>query len=106
MDKDMEEFLGLLSDNNGLATYVIKESRFTYSQYKQWLKDNEFRLEVEFINECKKDFMESKILEAVDSNSNQVLVHIAKTMLADRGYSTEKQSQDIGDIFIGFSDEE
>ena len=99
----MKTMIDALSENNNLVSYALLDTGFTYKQHKEWLLDEDYQLALEELEERKKDFYESKVLQLVNEGSNQVVVNVMKFKLADRGYAKlEEKVGDITDIEIGF----
>ena len=103
MNKDMAKMIKALRETNNLVSYACSNTGFTRSQHLEWMGDAEYRTAYEDLEEEKKDYIEAKMLQAVENLNAQTLVHMAKTKLKGRGYGTDGEANvDSGDIYIGY----
>lgn len=85
-----EQFLKALNAGYGIiltACEAVNISRNTYYKWKR--EDDEFRQRVEEIQESQIDFVESKLINAINANDTTAIIFYLKTKGKKRGY-TEK----------------
>ena len=71
-------------------------------------EDEEYAKAVARIKEEQKDFVESKMLQAIKADNVTLMIFYAKTQMKDRGYveRTELTGAEGKDLLAGYSNEE
>lgn len=95
LTKRKKQFLDALRDGRGIITYACQKvgvSRQAY--YKMKEKDEEFAKQVEDINEENIDFVESKLLTAINNEDITAIIFYLKTKGKKRGY-VERTEHDV-----------
>jgi uncharacterized protein YxeA len=79
----------------GVVTTACKACGVSRQTHYGWLKEDEsYRKKIEELREIKKDFIESKLMQLVNSGDTAATIFSAKTQLKDRGY-VERTEQDL-----------
>ena len=74
--------LKALEKSLGVVTTALKATDLSRTNYYKWLKeDEEFKANVEEIENISKDFIKSKYYECVQDKVPSVVIHAAKTKL-------------------------
>ena len=87
--------LKALENSLGIVTVACKQTDTPRSTYYKWLKDDEeFRQQVQEIENVALDFAESQLHQQIQDNSTAATIFFLKTKGKSRGY-TEKSELDI-----------
>ena len=91
-----KQMLKALEKSLGVVTTALKATDLSRTNYYKWLKeDEEFKANVEEIENISKDFVKSKYYECVQDKIPSVVIHAAKTKL---GWNeTNKVDLTLGD---------
>ena len=90
-----ETLLKALEKSLGVVTIACKKADIPRSTYYKWLKDDEeFRQQVQEIENVALDFAESQLHQQIQDNSTAATIFFLKTKGKSRGY-TEKSELDI-----------
>ena len=90
-----ETLLKALEKSLGVVTIACKKADIPRSTYYKWLKDDEeFRQQVQEIENVALDFAESQLHQQIQDNSTAATIFFLKTKGKTRGY-TEKSELDI-----------
>ena len=90
-----ETLLKALEKSLGVVTIACKKADIPRSTYYKWLKDDEeFRQQVQEIENVALDFAESQIHQQIQDNSTAATIFFLKTKGKSRGY-TEKSELDV-----------
>lgn len=82
-----KRMLAALEKHMGVVLYACKEANVARRTHYMWMKeDKEYSLAVEDVQEGCGDFLERKMLEAVDEKQPAVMIFMAKTKYKNRGY--------------------
>lgn len=93
MDKQKEDFLNAFSAGYGIILNACEAIGISRSKYYKWMQDDpDFAAKVEEIKEAQIDFVESKLISAIDANDTTAIIFYLKTKGKKRGYS-EKMPQ-------------
>tara|TARA_R110002020_G_scaffold105699_1_gene246363 strand:- start:1292 stop:1639 length:348 start_codon:yes stop_codon:yes gene_type:complete len=77
-----KQMLKALEKSLGVVTTALKATDLSRTNYYKWLKeDEEFKANVEEIENISKDFIKSKYYECVQDKVPSVVIHAAKTKL-------------------------
>ena len=77
-----KQMLKALEKSLGVVTSALKATDLSRTNYYKWLKeDEEFKANVEEIENISKDFVKSKYYECVQDKVPSVVIHAAKTKL-------------------------
>jgi hypothetical protein len=77
-----KQMLKALEKSLGVVTTALKATDLSRTNYYKWLKeDEEFKANVEEIENISKDFVKSKYYECVQDKIPSVVIHAAKTKL-------------------------
>jgi hypothetical protein len=77
-----ERLLKALESSLGVVTTALKSCQLSRTNFYKWLKeDEEFKVNVEEIENISKDFIKSKYYECVKDKVPSVVIHAAKTKL-------------------------
>ncbi len=77
-----KQMLKALEKSLGVVTTALKATDLSRTNYYKWLKeDEEFKANVEEIENISKDFVKSKYYECVQDKVPSVVIHAAKTKL-------------------------
>jgi hypothetical protein len=99
-----ERMLEALEKHMGTVKYAIREVGIARKTHYNWMRDDpEYAATVEDINEGVGDFVERKLLEAVQEKQPAVMIFLAKTKWKHRGYQerVEFTGADGGAIKLG-----
>lgn len=95
IDNNKKKILELLEDNHGIVTTACKSMGLARATFYKWCNDDtDFKSAVEEITETAIDFVESKLMENIDSNDVGSIIFYLKTKGKKRGY-VEKTEQAI-----------
>ena len=90
-----ETLLKALEKSLGVVTIACKKADIPRSTYYKWLKDDEeFRQQVQEIENVALDFAESQLHQQIQDNSTAATIFFLKTKGKTRGY-TEKSELDV-----------
>ena len=90
-----ETLLKALEKSLGVVTIACKKADIPRSTYYKWLKDDEeFRQQVQEIENVALDFAESQLHQQIQDNSTAATIFFLKTKGTSRGY-TEKSELDV-----------
>ena len=90
-----ETLLKALEKSLGVVTIACKKADIPRSTYYKWLKDDEeFRQQVQEIENVALDFAESQLHQQISDNSTAATIFYLKTKGKTRGY-TEKSELDV-----------
>ena len=90
-----ETLLKALEKSLGVVTIACKKADIPRSTYYKWLKDDEeFRQQVQEIENVALDFAESQLHQQIQDNSTAATIFFLKTKGKSRGY-TEKSELDV-----------
>ena len=90
-----ETLLKALEKSLGVVTIACKKADIPRSTYYKWLKDDEeFRQQVQEIENVALDFAESQLHQQISDNSTAATIFFLKTKGKTRGY-TEKSELDV-----------
>lgn len=90
-----EALLNALEQALGVVTVACKKADIPRSTYYKWLKDDDdFRKQVQEIENVALDFAESQLHKQISGNSTAATIFFLKTKGKSRGY-TEKNELDI-----------
>jgi predicted amidophosphoribosyltransferase len=85
--ENKKRMLSALSKHMGVVLYATRDTGISRRTHYVWMhEDAEYREQVERINEECFDFVERKILEAVNEKQPAVMIFYAKTRMRKRGY--------------------
>ena len=77
-----ERLLKALESSLGVITTALKATDLSRTNFYKWLKeDEEFKAQVEEIENIQQDFIKSKYYECVKDKVPSVVIHAAKTRL-------------------------
>ena len=77
-----ERILKALESSLGVITTALKATDLSRTNFYKWLKeDEEFKAQVEEIENIQQDFIKSKYYECVKDKVPSVVIHAAKTRL-------------------------
>ena len=77
-----ERLLKALESSLGVITTALKSCDLSRTNFYKWLKeDEEFKAQVEEIENIQQDFIKSKYYECVKDKVPSVVIHAAKTRL-------------------------
>ena len=77
-----ERLLKALESSLGVITTALKSTDLSRTNFYKWLKeDEEFKAQVEEIENIQQDFIKSKYYECVKDKVPSVVIHAAKTRL-------------------------
>lgn len=77
-----ERLLKALESSLGVVTTALKSCQLSRTNFYKWMKeDEEFKANVEEIENISKDFIKSKYYECVKDKIPSVVIHAAKTKL-------------------------
>jgi len=77
-----ERLLKALESSLGVVTTALKSCQLSRTNFYKWMKeDEEFKVNVEEIENISKDFIKSKYYECVKDKIPSVVIHAAKTKL-------------------------
>jgi hypothetical protein len=103
MTEEQTKMIDALRENKGLVTGALKISGTKREDHEEWQRDKEYARECKVVDLEVDDWYESQYMEAVANGNAQALVHVAKTRLSDRGYSTDiGKGLNVGTILIGY----
>ena len=92
-----EELLRQLSLRFGIVKNAYKAAGISRVIYYRWLQeDEEFRAEVDAIQEDAKDFVEAKLYDNINKNDTQSILFYLKTKCKDRGYTERTEIEHHG----------
>ena len=90
-----EAILKALENSLGVVTTACKQTNIPRSTFYKWMKeDEEFRQQVQEIENVALDFAESQLHQQISDNSTAATIFFLKTKGKSRGY-TEKSELDI-----------
>ena len=90
-----ETLFKALEKSLGVVTIACKKADIPRSTYYKWLKDDEeFRQQVQEIENVALDFAESQLHQQIQDNSTAATIFFLKTKGKSRGY-TEKSELDV-----------
>lgn len=85
-----EQFLKSLKASRGIISTACEAANISRTAYYKWTReDDEFRQRVEEVEESQIDFVESKLINAINANDTTAIIFYLKTKGKKRGY-TEK----------------
>lgn len=94
-DKRKENFLKAFNAGYGIILTACEAVGISRATYYKWMRDDsEFREKVEEIQESQVDFVESKLIRAIESNDTTAIIFYLKTKGKKRGYSEKAQPKD------------
>lgn len=99
-----ERMLEALEKHMGVVLYAIKEVGIARKTHYNWMTDDpDYAEKVEDINEGTGDFVERKLLEAIQEKQPAVMIFVAKTKWKQRGYVErhEVSGPNGGEIKVG-----
>ena len=90
-----EALLNALEKSLGVVTIACKTAEIPRSTYYKWLKeDEEFKQQVQELENVALDFAESQLHQQISDNSTAATIFYLKTKGKSRGY-TEKAELDV-----------
>ena len=96
-----ETFLQCLKGKMCHISKACEAANISRKTYYRWIEDQEFKDQVEAVNEGLNDHVEHQLLQKIDSGDTTAIIFFLKTRAKDRGY-VEKQeitlSRPIEDI--------
>lgn len=95
--------LAALKKHRGLIYKACKEANVSrWFFYNYYDKDENFRREVDEINEATKDFVEEKLFELIEKGNERCIIFYLQKKAADRGYgdSNKNNNNNISEIKI------
>ena len=91
-DKRKEDFLKAFNAGYGIILTACEAVNISRSTYYKWMReDPEFKEKVEEIQESQVDFVESKLIKAIEANDTTAIIFYLKTKGKKRGYSDKAQ---------------
>lgn len=91
-DKRKEDFLKAFNAGYGIILTACEAVNISRSTYYKWMReDSEFKEKVEEIQESQVDFVESKLIKAIEANDTTAIIFYLKTKGKKRGYSEKAQ---------------
>lgn len=85
--ENKRRMLEALSKHMGVVLYACKETNVARRTHYYWMEEDPvYREAVERVNEECHDFVERKILEAINDKVPAVMIFYAKTKMRKRGY--------------------
>lgn len=91
-DKRKEDFLKAFNAGYGIILTACEAVNISRSTYYKWMReDPEFKEKVEEIQESQVDFVESKLIKAIEANDTTAIIFYLKTKGKKRGYSEKAQ---------------
>lgn len=87
-----ETFLKHLEKSLGVISTACKRTGITRQTYYNWINsDDEFKEQVNDIQEEQKDYVESKLIENIEKNDTTAIIFYLKTKAKDRGYTDKTE---------------
>ena len=97
IDAKKKKILDCLEKHRGIVATACKCAEVSRASFYVYLNsDEEFKKEVDSINEGAIDFVESKLLENIDSNDTTAIIFFLKTKGKKRGYSEKDHESGFG----------
>lgn len=93
------KFLETLQKLYGLISLSCKAIDIDYGVYTRWMKnDPEFAQKAKEVQDYWGDFVESKLMKAIEDGNVTAIIYYCKTKLRSRGYAEYPHTSiDIGD---------
>jgi len=104
-----KRLISALEKSLGIVTKACKDADISRSTFYKWYgEDEEFKKQVDSVEEIALDFAESKLHEQIQDNNSSSTIFYLKTKGKKRGYverqeqiiSTSKQIFKIGDVEV------
>lgn len=90
------QMLKALADARGIVTIATKAVGISRRTHYEWLEsDAEYKQAVEDINEDAIDFVESNLLNRIESGDTTAIIFYLKTRAKARGYTEKSEPQMI-----------
>ncbi|WP_172914220.1 hypothetical protein [Capnocytophaga canis] len=91
-DNLKERFLKHFEKCLGVISTACKQTKITRQTYYNWINsDDEFKEQVNDIQEEQKDYVESKLIENIEKNDTTAIIFYLKTKAKDRGYTDKTE---------------
>lgn len=88
MDSKKEKFLEALTRGRGIISTACEAMGISRSTFYRWVNsDPEFKLRVEDVTEIQVDFVESKLMQLIESGDTTAIIFYLKTKGRKRGYN-------------------
>lgn len=98
--KRQEKFLSALQDAGGNITAACMKSGIRSRQtIYNWMNNPDFKNEVEVINESSLDYVESKLMTAIQNDNITAIIFYLKTKGKKRGYIETIENQITSNAF-------
>lgn len=88
-------FLAALVSSRFMVTEACRRIGISHAEYNAWTKDSEFKEVLSTLHQCKKDFLESALMDLVAERNPAAVVFANKTMNRDRGYGTKPEETTV-----------
>lgn len=102
-------FLTNFEKSLGVISTACKQTKITRQTYYNWINsDDEFKEQVNDIQEAQKDYVESKLIENIEKNDTTAIIFYLKTKAKDRGYTNKEEievSTKPQDLFLNLMKE-
>jgi cell division protein FtsI/penicillin-binding protein 2 len=79
-------FLQVLEKSLGVVSIALQKTELDRETYDQWMKNHDFKMRCQQINEMSLDFVENKLLKKIQEEDLNAIQFYLKTKGKKRGY--------------------
>ena len=97
MAKNREQFIEVFKKQDGNISKACKASKISRQTFYDWMKDPEFKDQIEHVRESLIDFAESQLLRNISKGKTAEILFYLKTKGKKRGYIERSEIDTVRD---------